>query len=100
MLAEQRSSVSKVFYKLGRMAGPSVRKAKWQWQSTTNSQAEAIKAEYEVGKDMAHDVQHRLVLDHDLQIVRIISEVGSHLASHASKGPQAAKNCGWEPSAD
>ena len=76
--------MSKIFYKLGKMVGPNVRKAKWLWQTATNSQAEAIKAEYEVGKDIAHDVQYRLVLDHDLQIVRIISEVGSHLASHVS----------------
>ncbi len=76
--------MSKIFYKLGKMAGPSVRKAKWVWQTATNSQAEAIKAEYAVGKDMAHEVRHRLDIDHDPQIVRIISEVGSHLASHVS----------------
>jgi len=76
--------MSKIFYKLGKMTGPNVRKAKWLWQTATNSQAEAIKAEYEVGKDMAQDVRYRLAIDHDLQIVQIISEVGTHMASHVA----------------
>jgi len=69
-----------MFYKLGKMAGPSVRKAKWIWQTATNSQAKAIKAEYEVGRDMAHHVRHRLNLDPDPQTGQILNEVGSRLA--------------------
>ena len=81
LLAEEHRSMSKIFYKLGKMAGPSVRKAKWIWQTAANSQAEAIKAEYEVGRDMAYDVRHRLNLDPDLQTGQILNEVGSRLAS-------------------
>lgn len=73
--------MSKIFYKLGKMAAPSVHKAKWIWRTVTNSQAEAIKAEYEVGKDMACDVRHRLPLDPNPQTAQILSEVGSHLGA-------------------
>ena len=72
--------MSKIFYRLGKMAGPSVRKAKWIWRTAANSEAEAIKAEYEVGRDMAYDVRHRLKLDPDRQTGQILDEVGSHLA--------------------
>ena len=72
--------MSKIFYRLGKIAGPSVRKAKWMWRTAANSEAEAIKAEYEVGRDMAYDVRHRLKLDPDRQAGQILNEVGSNLA--------------------
>jgi len=73
--------MSKIFYKLGKMAGPSVRKAKWVWQTATDSQAKAAKAEYEVGRDMAYDVRQRLHLDPDPQTAQILNEIGSQIAS-------------------
>jgi predicted Zn-dependent protease len=73
-------AMRKLFYKLGKIAGPSVRKAKWFWQTATNSQAEAIKAEYEVGRDMACDVRRRLGPDPDRRTGEILAEVGSRLA--------------------
>jgi predicted Zn-dependent protease len=71
----------KMFYKLGTMAGPTVRKVKWIWRSAANSEAEAIKAEYEVGKDMACDIRHRLGLDPDPQTQRTVHEAGARLAN-------------------
>jgi len=73
--------MSKIFYKLGKMAGPSVRKAKWILQTATNSQAEAVKAEYEVGRDMASKVRKRLDVDPDPQTARILSKTGRYLVS-------------------
>lgn len=74
----------KIFYKLGKMAGPSVRKAKWIWRTATNSQAEAIKAEYEVGCDMAYNVRRRSVIDRDPKATQLLKEVGSQLASRVA----------------
>jgi len=94
--------MSKLFYRLGKIAGPSVRKAKWFWQTATNSQAEAIKAEYEVGRDMARVIRRSLGIDPDRRTAEILDEVGSRLAecvadklrsfsfeSVKSPGPQA-----------
>ena len=53
------------FYKLGRLAGGKVRKAKWMWSSLTGDEAEAIQAEYGVGWDMAAVVRERSGCDVD-----------------------------------
>ena len=76
--------MSKLFYKLGKIAGPSVRKAKWFWQTATNSQSEAIKAEYEVGRDMAHHVRRSLGRDPDRKAAEFLDEVGSRLAEYVA----------------
>ena len=65
---------------MGRMLGPHVRKAKWIWQSTTGSEADAIRLERDVGRDLAQEVRRRLKLDPDPQIARLLNEVGSRLA--------------------
>jgi len=72
--------MSKVFYKLGKKVGPGFRKAKWIWETATNSPAEALKVEYEVGRDMAYDVRHRFGLASDPQTKRVLDEVGCRLA--------------------
>ena len=61
------------------MAGPKVRKAKWIWHSITGSEADTIKAEYEVGQDLAHEIRNQLGLDTEPQSGQLLSEVGSHL---------------------
>lgn len=45
------------FYKLGKMAGPKIRKAQWIWASVTAPEAEAVEAEYRVGAEMAQAVR-------------------------------------------
>jgi predicted Zn-dependent protease len=76
--------VSSLFYNLGKRAGPKVRKAKWAWQSITASEADTIKAEHEVGKDLACEIRNQLGLDTELQSGQLLSEVGSHLAVHVT----------------
>ena len=51
--------MSGLFYKLGRMVGPKVRKANWVWQSITARKADSIRAEYAVGLDLAGKVLHK-----------------------------------------
>ena len=76
--------MSSLFYNLGKMAGPKVRKAKWAWQSITASEADTIKAEHEVGKDLACEIRNQLGLDTEPQSGQLLSEVGSHLAVHVT----------------
>ncbi len=75
----EQSKVSSLFYNLGKMAGPKVRKAKWIWHSITASEADTIKAEHEVGKDLACEIRNQLGLDTEPQSGQLLSEVGSSL---------------------
>jgi beta-barrel assembly-enhancing protease len=72
--------VSGFFYNMGRMLGPHVRKANWVWQSTTGNEADAIRLERDVGRDLADGIRQQLKLDPDPQIAQLLNEVGSRLA--------------------
>jgi predicted Zn-dependent protease len=72
--------VSSIFYNLGKKIGPKVRKARWIWQSVTGSEADAIKIENEVGRDLACEVRNKLELDHDAYTKQMLNETGLHLA--------------------
>ncbi len=53
------------FYKLGRLVGPKVRKAEWVVRSLTGSEAEAVRAEQAVGRDLARALLEQLEADAD-----------------------------------
>lgn len=72
--------MSSLFYNLGKMAGPKIRKAKWIWQSMTGSETDTIKTENEVGRDLACEIRHQAELDHDPNIKQILNKTGLHLA--------------------
>jgi len=76
--------VSNLFYNLGKMVGPKIRKAKWVWQSITASEADAIQAEYQVGQDLAYEIRNRLELDTEPQAGQMLNKVGSHLAGRVT----------------
>lgn len=89
-----------LFYKLGRAVAPGVRKTKWLWKTATGSEGDAIKAEQQVGQDMAYALKEKMRLDVDSQTRHLINEVGSKLADCTAnkqrrftfmpfKGPQA-----------
>jgi predicted Zn-dependent protease len=63
------------------MIGPRVRKIKWIWQSITASEAEVIKAEYEVGQGLACEIGNRLELDTEPRAGQMLNKVGRHLAA-------------------
>jgi len=73
--------MSGLFYKLGRMVGPSVRKVNWIWQSMTAAEADAIRAEHEVGQDLAREIRNRLELDTEPRAGQILNKTGHHLAA-------------------
>jgi len=61
---------------LGRKVGPQVRKAKWIWQSVTGTEAEAIKVEHEVGRDLAKEIRSQLGPAREPQIEQMLNEIG------------------------
>lgn len=69
-----------VFYNLGRMAGPILRKGKWALQSLIGSEADVIQAEYEVGRDMAQALSEEIELDTDAATSNLVAQVGARLA--------------------
>jgi len=66
--------------KLGKLAGPGVRKGKWLWTSLTGTTKEALRAEYDVGRDMAQEVRRQLGTDDDAETVRLVQDIGRRLA--------------------
>ena len=69
-----------LFYNLGKRVGPRVRKAKWVWQSMTGTEADAIKVENEVGRDLAYEVRCQLNLDKDPDTRELLGGIGRRLS--------------------
>ena len=70
-----------LFYNLGKKVGPKVRRAKWIWQSITASEVEIIKAEYEVGRDLATEIRNRLEIDTYPKAGQMLNKVGRDLSA-------------------
>jgi predicted Zn-dependent protease len=67
------------FYRLGRITGVQFRKAKWMWQSLAGSEAEAIQAEYGVGRDMAAVVLEETPRDPEQTTQALLDELSGKL---------------------
>jgi predicted Zn-dependent protease len=74
-----RRMAGNVFYRLGRITGVQFRKAKWMWQAVAGSEADAIQAEYGVGRDMATVVLEETPRDVDQSTQALLDEVGEKL---------------------
>lgn len=77
--------MSSLFYNLGRKAGPTVRRAMWIWQSLTGSEADAIRVENQVGRDLAREIRIQLPPDNEQKTLQILNEIGSNLAECVAK---------------
>jgi len=73
--------MSSLFYKLGKVVGPNVRKVNWLWQSMTASEGDSIRAEYEVGRDLAGKFRNQLELETDPGAGKMLLKVGHHLTA-------------------
>jgi beta-barrel assembly-enhancing protease len=73
--------MSGLFYSLGKKVGPKVRKVKWFWQSIAGSEADAIKIEYQVGRDLANEVRCQLDLDKEPKAEKMLNEAGTRLTA-------------------
>ena len=61
------------------------RKAKWMWESVTGSEADAIRAEYGVGRSMAAAIHDQGRCDKDSEIHEFLDQIGHKLAKSVSQ---------------
>jgi len=71
--------MSNIFYKLGKMAGPTVRKAKWIWHTAASNRTQAIQTEKLVGRDMANEIRRKFNLDARPENTELLNKIGSSL---------------------
>ena len=73
--------MSGLFYNLGKKLGPKLRKVKWVWQSVTGTEADAIRVEHEVGRDLAREIKRQLELDPEPKAAHTIRQIGAKLTA-------------------
>ena len=71
--------MASLFYNLGKLAGPKIRKAKWAYLAATAPEAEVIEAEYIVGADMARTVRQQFQCGVDPEKTGLLTEAGDAL---------------------
>jgi predicted Zn-dependent protease len=69
------------FYNLGKMVGPNLRKANWVFNSLTGSEADAVRAEHAVGRDLAQAFVQQAEIDQEPAVLALLGEVGQRLAA-------------------
>ena len=68
------------FYRFGRMVGRKTRQAKWMWESLAGSETDAIRAEYDVGRDMAAIILERTPRNTDEEVQAFLDDIAEQLA--------------------
>jgi beta-barrel assembly-enhancing protease len=68
------------FFDLGRSLRSGLRKGQWVFDSVTGSEADALRAEYEAGRDLAQALLGEMRLDNHPEVVRFLEQVGARLA--------------------
>lgn len=68
------------FYRLGRAAGRKLHKARWMWQSVAGNEADAIRAEQTVGRDMAAVVRGQAPGEPDARVQALLDDLLARLA--------------------
>src|SRR5438034_8355826 len=68
------------FYNLGKTLGQGVRKANWVFRSLAGSDADAVRAEHAVGRDLAQAFVREATLDPDPAVGQWLDELGGRLA--------------------
>jgi len=76
------------FYNLGKKIGPKLRKANWVVRSLVGTEAESVKAEYAVGRDLAVAFLQEMEADREPALAEFLGDVGGRLV-------QAVKNRQW-----
>lgn len=69
-----------LFYRLGKKAGPKVRKARWMWQSLFGSEADILAAENAVGQDLYAEVMRQAPQTEDVELQHLVSSTTARLA--------------------
>ena len=73
-----------IFYSLGKMLGPNVRKGKWIWKSLTADTDDAVLAEHEVGLDIVQTLRGSLTLSDSKEAKMFVAGTGGRLAAHVA----------------
>jgi predicted Zn-dependent protease len=68
------------FYKLGKALGPKMRQASWVVNSLTGTEADAVRAEYGVGRDLAAAYLQQAEIDADPIVQQQVGDIGKRLA--------------------
>ena len=68
-----------LFYNLGKLAGPKIRKAKWAYLAATAPEAEVIETEFAVGADMARAIRKQFERCANSQETHLLVEMGAAL---------------------
>lgn len=68
------------FFNLGRSVGSGLRKGRWFWQSLAGSEDDAVRAEHEVGRDLAWGLLRQFQADTDPPTVRLLDELTVRLS--------------------
>ena len=76
--------MSGLFYNLGKKFGPRVRKAQWIWHSMTGTEADTIKIENEVGRDLAREIRLLSEMDKNPKLEQILNETGLRLREYVA----------------
>jgi predicted Zn-dependent protease len=63
------------FYRLGKMVGPKLREANWVFRSLTDTDAQALRAEQAVGRDLASALMQQMELDRDPAVEAILVDL-------------------------
>lgn len=72
--------MSGFFFNLGRSVGSTMRQGNWMLASLTGSEADALRAEVEVGEDLARTMMTQMPPDEDAEVARFVNECGALLA--------------------
>jgi len=68
------------FYRAGRKAGVTFRRAKWMWASVAGDESDAIRAEHGVGRDMAAVVREQATAGQNEVAQALLAELQHRLA--------------------
>jgi beta-barrel assembly-enhancing protease len=68
-------------YNLGRLLGPKLREANWVFRSLTGTEAEAIQAEFAVGRDLVGSFAGQFETCSDSIVNDFVTDLGARLAS-------------------
>jgi predicted Zn-dependent protease len=74
------------FYNLGKSVGANLRKARWVYSSLTGTEADAIRAENAVGRDLAQGFVRQAELDADPAVQQALTDIGARLARRVEGG--------------
>lgn len=73
--------MSGFFFNLGRRVGSTMKQGNWLVESLTGSEADVLKAEQEVGEDLARTMLSQMPPDDDPEVARFLNECGALLAA-------------------